>query len=143
MVKRKVQFLKVKDHLFYIENVHGYPFISKIIKIMVSLRKINFFTKRCGPFLIIETGPQFRLVILLKKYRVITYKASINTSQNIVTQRVKRYLLYSIVSLILRQLSESQREVTCISRQNSNEYIGTLHLAPTQFCLLPGSHCKT
>ena len=25
-----------------------------------------------------------------------------------------------------------------ISRQNFNEYIGTLHLAPTQFCHLPG-----
>ena len=28
-------------------------------------------------------------------------------------------------------------------RQNLNEYIGTLHLAPTQFCYLPVLHRKT
>ena len=98
MVKRKVQFPKVKDHLFYIK-IFIDIYLFKNNKDYGFLKKKNFFTKKCGPFLIIETGPQVRLAILLKKYSVITYKASINTSQNIVTQRVKKYLLCSIISL--------------------------------------------
>ena len=35
---------------------------------------------------------------------------------------------------------KSQREGRNISRRKFNENIGTPHLAPTQFCLLPGSH---
>ena len=36
-----------------------------------------------------------------------------------------------------------QREGRNIRRKNLKEYLGNIHLAHMQFCLLPGSHCKT
>ena len=45
-------------------------------------------------------------------------------------------------ALYARVFLDDFQEGRIISRQNLNEYIETIHLAPTQFCDLPGIYCK-
>ena len=71
---------------------------------------------------------------------------------------VKREMLLNLIQVFIsKKLCQLQKEFGVsqrnhdlyhieegnISRRNLNEYIGTLHLAPTQFCLNPDSHRKT
>ena len=53
---------------------------------------------------------------------------------------IKLYKQVKNMSILFHRHDKTQREKRAISRQNFNEYIGSPHLAPTQFCYLPRSH---